>query len=156
MKKERREDSFIKQPYFKEGNEALKNFIEKNLKYPKEAFENDVQGIVIVTCDIDHKGNVIDAKIKKGIGNGCDEESIRVAKMIKFEIPGIPRKLKVIFHKDLRFPFSKVKKKEEVIAVPATQNLSPLTIQYQVKKNATDQPNNTKIKNKISYTITYS
>ena len=35
MKKERKEDSFIKQPYYKGGDKMLNTFINENLKYPE-------------------------------------------------------------------------------------------------------------------------
>ncbi len=37
MKKERKDDSFLKQAYYKGGDTALKEFISQNLKYPESS-----------------------------------------------------------------------------------------------------------------------
>lgn len=105
MKKEKRDDSFIKNPFYKGGAKAMNDFIYGSLKYPKEAAQIKVEGVVLIRYDIDHEGNVIDAKVIKGLGHGCDEEAIRVVKLLKFEVPKTPRKLKVIFHKDIKIYF---------------------------------------------------
>ncbi|HXH17945.1 MAG TPA: energy transducer TonB, partial [Chitinophagales bacterium] len=59
---------------------------------------------VAVTYEIDFKGDVIDAKIKSGIGYGCDEEAIRVVKMLKFAVPK-HHKLRVTFHRTINIHF---------------------------------------------------
>ena len=63
MKKERKEDSFIKQPYFNGGDKALKDFINSNLVYPELARINKVEGDVNIRYEINHKGDVTEVKI---------------------------------------------------------------------------------------------
>ena len=41
MKKERKDDSFLKQAYYKGGDTALKEFISQNLKYPESYKKNN-------------------------------------------------------------------------------------------------------------------
>lgn len=111
MAKEKKDKHFIKKPVYPGGSKAFKDFISTHLKYPEEALKNKTEGTVLVKYDIDYKGNVTDAKVIKGIGNGCDEEAIRVIKLLKFEIPKGPRKLRVLFHKEAKIHFKLPKSK---------------------------------------------
>lgn len=105
MKKERKDDSFIKQPYYNGGEAALKDFLSKQLKYPETSKDNSIEGDVHIKYDIDYKGNVIDAKIISGLDKACNEEALRVVKLLKFVVPKNPRNLKVTFHKSIRIHF---------------------------------------------------
>lgn len=73
-----------KMPTF-EGDMA--KFLFKHIKYPSEAIKNDIEGRVVVRFIINTKGDVDSPTVVKGIGGGCDEEAIRVIKMMKFQ-PG--------------------------------------------------------------------
>lgn len=75
---------FIKTPYYPGGTKAMAKFIDQNLNYPTEAKENYIEGIVQMKIQINENGNVEDAKILKGIGYGCDEEALRIAKLLKY------------------------------------------------------------------------
>lgn len=105
MKKERKDDSFIKQPYYKGGDKALSEFINQNLKYPEISKTNKIEGDVHLRFDINHKGDVIDVKIIGGLDDACNEEAIRVVKLLKYIVPKTPRHLKVTFHKNIRIHF---------------------------------------------------
>lgn len=61
-------------PAFKKGD--LNKFLEKEIDYPEDAKANKIQGKVIVSFVVDEKGKVVDAKIIKGLGYGCDEEAL--------------------------------------------------------------------------------
>jgi TonB family protein len=74
---------------------------------------------VSVRYDIDHKGNVIDAKIiGHGLGHGCNEEAVRLVKSFKFQVEK-PRGLRVVHHSTIQIHFNLPKEK------PAT----PLPVQ---------------------------
>ncbi len=105
MTQEKKDKHFIKKPVYPGGPKAFKAFITKNLVYPPEALKQRIEGTVFVKYAIDYKGNVVDVKVKSGIGHGCDEEAIRLIKMLKFEVPKTPRKLKVLFHKTSQIHF---------------------------------------------------
>jgi len=47
------------------------------LNYPKAAFENKIEGDVILSYDIDSSCTILNKKIVKGLGYGCDEEALR-------------------------------------------------------------------------------
>ncbi len=106
MKKETREDSFIRQPYYDGGDKAMIDYIVKNLKYPTASLANQVEGDVHIRYDIDNKGKVIDVKIISGLDQYCNEEAIRVIKLLQFVVPKNPRKMRITFHKKIRIHFS--------------------------------------------------
>lgn len=104
LKKGRKPESFIKKPTYKGGNKALTEFIMKNLRFPEQAIAQNIEGIVRLKIDIDRNGKVLKAHIISGIGYGCDEEAIRVAKLLRFEIDA-PKTGHIIYHKNLNIPF---------------------------------------------------
>lgn len=65
-------------PKFPYGEDSLMKFITKNIKYPAKAKEQGIKGTVYVSLVVDIEGNVTQPTIVKGIGGGCDEESLRV------------------------------------------------------------------------------
>jgi TonB family protein len=69
-------------PQFPGGEEALMQFLAKNIKYPQDARKNNITGRVYVTFVVDKDGKVKDIRILRGIGGGCDEEVLRVMHMM--------------------------------------------------------------------------
>jgi len=136
MSKERKDDHFIKKPIYVGGTAAFKKFIKNNLKYPKEALKNKIEGTVLVRYDIDYKGKVTDAKVKKGIGYGCDEEAMRVVKLLKFEVPKGPRKLRVAFHKENKINFRLPKPKPVAKPKPVKKQSTSISYTYTSKPKA--------------------
>jgi TonB family protein len=53
-------------------------YLQKNLKKPKQAIENQIVGTVEVEFKVNKKGELSDFKITKSLGYGCDEEAIRL------------------------------------------------------------------------------
>lgn len=68
----------------------------------KEAY---IAGKVYVQFTIDTDGSIIDVVCKRGIGGGCDEEAIRVIKMMPKWKPGKQngRAVKVRFVLPIKF-----------------------------------------------------
>ena len=104
MKKERKDKNFIKKPIYPGGTAAIKAFIRDNLKYPQEALKHRTEGTVSLKYTIDHKGQVIDTHLISGLGHGCDEEAVRLVRLLKFEVPKV-RGVKVQFHKEMHVHF---------------------------------------------------
>lgn len=69
-----------KYPEFEGGMAAWAKFIQRNMRYPSMAQENDVQGKVFVSFVVEIDGSITDVKLIRGIGSGCDEEAMRVIK----------------------------------------------------------------------------
>jgi len=104
MKKEARDKHFLHKPTYTGGSEAMKKFIYSNLRYPDSAITSKTEGIVQVKITIGHKGNVLDTQVLHSIGHGCDEEAVRIAKMLQFEVPK-NRGLRVRFFKKINIQF---------------------------------------------------
>jgi TonB family protein len=75
-------------PQFPGGDDSLKKFISRTIKYPDLARENSVGGTVYVNFIIEKDGSVSNPRILRGIGSGCDEEAIRVIKLMPKWISG--------------------------------------------------------------------
>jgi protein TonB len=71
------------------GMEGWAKFLQKNLRYPAVARENNVQGRVILNFVVEKDGTLSNIKIARGLGSGLDEESVRVLKLAKPWKPGI-------------------------------------------------------------------
>lgn len=69
-------------PLFPGGDAERQKFLNENTRYPQQALETDIQGTVYVQFVVDTKGNITDVKVMRGIGGGCDEEAVRVVKMM--------------------------------------------------------------------------
>lgn len=76
------------------GYKSFYEQISNSIKYPRQAQRNRTQGKVFVEFIIDQYGNVSDLKITKGIGDGCDEEAMRVLSQTKWQ-PGKQRGIPV-------------------------------------------------------------
>lgn len=76
-------------PAFPGGDEARLTFFQKNIHYPPTAREKNIQGTVFYKVIIDKYGKVTEPSIEKGIGGGCDEEVLRVVKMMPDWKPGM-------------------------------------------------------------------
>jgi protein TonB len=75
--------TFVEQmPEFQGGEEELMKFLKNNIAYPQMAKESGIQGTVYVTFVVTSGGKVISAQVLRGIGGGCDEEALRVVKMM--------------------------------------------------------------------------
>ena len=77
-----------KMPSFPKGEEGLRDFIGTNLRYPKYAQQHGISGRVFVKFAVEPDGSITDVEVVKGIGGGCDEEAVRVVKLMPKWIPG--------------------------------------------------------------------
>lgn len=75
-------------PEFPGGMKALTEYLDNNIKYPKEAEKEGIQGNVYIKFVIKKDGNIDDIKIIKGIHPLLDAEAIRVIKAMPKWIPG--------------------------------------------------------------------
>jgi periplasmic protein TonB len=82
-------------PEFPGGENALNKFLSDNIKYPVEARENKTEGRVYITFVVSETGKIRDARLIRGIGDGCDEEAIRVVKLMPDWKPGVQQGRKV-------------------------------------------------------------
>ena len=78
-------------PKFPGGDTALMQFIASNIKYPKDAQDQQKQGRVVISFVVEKDGSVTEAKILKNVSPSLDEEALRViSTMPKWE-PGMQK-----------------------------------------------------------------
>lgn len=66
---------------FPGGAQAWLRYLNKNLRYPDDAVNNEIQGTVVVQFIVDKEGNVSDVQAISGPDNGgLREEAVRVIK----------------------------------------------------------------------------
>ena len=75
-------------PQFPGGMQALMEFLSKNIRYPKEAFEANKQGRVLANFVIETDGSISEAKVVKSVDPSLDEEAIRVISAMPNWTPG--------------------------------------------------------------------
>jgi TonB family protein len=78
-------------PAFKGGDEARIKYLNDNIRYPEIAQKEGIQGRVFVTFVVEEDGNLSDVKVLRGIGGGCDEETVRVIESMPKWKPGKQR-----------------------------------------------------------------
>ena len=84
MNQHQRKKKFLRLPEYPGGKEAFKKYIKENLKYPEEARQKKVEGIVQLSAAIDGNGDVLDVTVEKGLGSGCDKEAVRLIENVQF------------------------------------------------------------------------
>lgn len=75
-------------PYFEGGEQGLLKYISRKIKYPREAVNEQVEGMVVVRFVVNRQGEITDATILKGLGYGTDEEALRVINSMPSWTPG--------------------------------------------------------------------
>jgi periplasmic protein TonB len=92
-------------PSFPGGEGELAKFLGANIVYPQIAKESGIQGTVYVSFVVDSKGKVTDVRVLRGIGGGCDEEALRVVRMMPSWHPGKQngQSVRVQFNMPIRF-----------------------------------------------------
>jgi protein TonB len=101
-------DTIYKIVYKNPKFEGVQKFIIDNIKYPDKAKLHNITGVVYVNFVVEKDGTVSNIKILKGIGGGCDEEVIRVTKLMTGWVPGEDKngnKVRVSFVLPVKFTF---------------------------------------------------
>ena len=75
-------------PQYPGGEQAMMDFVSKNVVYPQEAQEKGISGRVFVSFIVEKDGSVNEVKVMRGIGGGCDDEAVRVIKAMPKWKPG--------------------------------------------------------------------
>ena len=69
------------------GDEARINFLIQYMRFPSEAKEKGISGTVYVTFIIDEIGMIKEVKLLRGFYESCDNEALRVVKLMPKWIP---------------------------------------------------------------------
>jgi TonB family protein len=115
-----------KNPDFKGGYEAMLKFLSDNIHYPEAAKTAGIQGTVFVQFVVSKTGAITNVKILRGIGNGCDEEAIRVVKAMPDWNPGENdgKAVPVMFQIPVKFQL--VKPISIALVDPSTDKVKPI------------------------------
>lgn len=156
MKKEKKDKDFLHKPVYPGGIKAIRQLIREQLRYPAAALSAGVEGTVYLKYTIDYKGKVNDVKVVSGLGYGCDEEAVRLVKLLKFEVPR-NRKIKVLFSKSIQIHFRINKKEEQPLKKsPAPPKAVPaLQYQYTTTRKDTSKPEDDTGDKGYTYTISW-
>ena len=87
------------------GFAAFYSFVGENLKYPRSAIKQGVEGKVFVQFVVETDGALSNFKVIKGIGPECDAEAIRVLSIAPNWEPGKQRGSNVRVYKTLPIVF---------------------------------------------------
>jgi protein TonB len=63
-------------------------FIQKHLVYPTQARSNGTTGTVYISFVVEPDGSLSNIKVEKGIGDGCEQEAMRVIGIMPKWSPG--------------------------------------------------------------------
>ena len=90
---------------YKGGMEAMYSYLGSTIVYPQIAKETGITGTVIVTFVIEKNGSISNIQVLKGIGGGCDEEAVRVIRLMPKWKPGRQKgkSVRVQFNLPIRF-----------------------------------------------------
>jgi TonB family protein len=76
-------------PEFQGGQKGLMIFLTENIKYPKDARENGIQGRVLVKFIVCTDGSLCDAEVVRSVSPSIDTEVLRVVKSMPNWKPGV-------------------------------------------------------------------
>jgi TonB family protein len=76
-------------PEYPGGMDALYKYVAGEMKYPRDARLKGVEGRVNVQFVIEKDGSITDVKVIDGIGEGCDDEAVRVVQHAASFSPGM-------------------------------------------------------------------
>jgi TonB family protein len=65
-------------PEFPGGMQEMHKFLSKNIRYPADARRNGIEGEVLIRFVISESGRVRNPEVVKSLGEGTDEEALRV------------------------------------------------------------------------------
>ena len=90
-----RRDDQEQRCYHQCAQEALKSFIQENLQYPAEAYEQGIEGTVVVRFVIEKDGSITNPSFYYGLEEYFGEEALRLVSIMPNWIPGRQRGLVV-------------------------------------------------------------
>lgn len=95
-------------PEYPGGTVSMQAYIRQTLKYPEAAQKKGISGKVYIKFVVDIDGTITDAYVLKGIGEGCDEEALRVVNAMPKWKPGKQngRPVRVLFTLPVNFKLS--------------------------------------------------
>ena len=81
-------DQVEEMPEFPGGMPAMIEFLQTNIKYPKDAIKQDVGGRVMVMFVVETDGSITNVRVARKVFPSLDEEAVRVVKTMPKWKPG--------------------------------------------------------------------
>lgn len=75
-------------PQYPGGQIAMMKYIMENIKYPKQAMKEGIQGRVTVSFIVEKDGRVSNVRLLRSVQSALDKEAIRVVKSMPKWTPG--------------------------------------------------------------------
>ena len=75
-------------PEYPGGTDGLIKFLAENIKYPRAAEKNGIEGIVVLQFIVEKSGAISNVKVLKSVSKSLDNEAVRVVKKMKRFVPG--------------------------------------------------------------------
>jgi TonB family protein len=97
---------FFQEPAFSGGETALKEYLNKNLKFPQDAWDVEMESDIPVRVLVSKEGAVLDARVNGNFGFGFEPEAERVVRKMPKFIPGLTDGLPADGWTELIIPFS--------------------------------------------------
>ncbi|MDE6118730.1 MAG: energy transducer TonB, partial [Muribaculaceae bacterium] len=66
----------------------LYEYLSKNIRYPEQAAQNDIQGRVTVQFVVEKDGSIGEVKVVRSKDPDLDKEAVRVVKSLPKFVPG--------------------------------------------------------------------
>ena len=76
-------------PQYPGGESALMTYLGSAVKYPEEARKKGTTGTVYVSFVVSKKGEVKNARVIRGVGDGCDEAALTAVQGMQRWTPGL-------------------------------------------------------------------
>ena len=81
-------DQVEEMPEFPGGMPAMIEFLQTNIKYPKDAIKQDVGGRVMVMFVVETDGSISNVRVARKVFPSLDKEAVRVVKAMPKWKPG--------------------------------------------------------------------
>jgi protein TonB len=81
--------SLDKFPEFPGGTDAVRRYIELNVVYPLKAIKQKINGVVILSFDVNKQGEVDNIQVERGVNPMLDSEAIKAVSNMPRWKPGI-------------------------------------------------------------------
>ncbi len=77
-----------KMPVYTYGDRELGNFIAHNIRYPKEALQQGIEGRILCSFIVGPDGSISNIEVVNGLNPSLDDEAVRVLGLMPRWIPG--------------------------------------------------------------------
>lgn len=77
-----------KMPEYEYGESGLSKFIAHNIRYPREALQQGIEGRILCSFIVGNEGSITNIEVVNGLSQDLDDEAIRVLGLMPKWIPG--------------------------------------------------------------------